>query len=374
MKILYIVHDLSDAAVRKRVKMLLLGGADLVIAGFRRTPEPINDIHGIAPINLGQTFNGQFLGRIKLAFKQYGFLKNSLKANEFDVIIARNLESFGIAHFLKTNFKNSKLIFECLDIHRMMLRTDFMGIALRAIEAYFLKSTSLIITSSNGFIKNYFHKLQNVKNEILLLENKILIETNEIIPPKINIKSENKDKFIIGWFGIIRCKKSLKILSELAEALGEKIEIIIRGKPAYDEIPDFDDIVAKFDNIRFLGPYKAPEDLETIYSEIDFTWAIDFFEEGQNSEWLLPNRLYEGCYYQSVPIAKKVAETANYLDNLDIGINFAQINAKELSSYFKNLESQDYFKMKQKLKNVPLDNFVMNLASCNVLIKKFENL
>ena len=37
--------------------------------------------------------------------------------------------------------------------------------------------------------------------------------------------------------------------------------------------------------------------------DVHFTWAIDFYEAGANSDWLLPNRLYEGGAHGAVPIA-----------------------------------------------------------------------
>ena len=84
-----------------------------------------------------------------------------------------------------------------------------------------------------------------------------------------------------------------------------RFEIVLRGRPAYSEFTDFDGFVAAEPYLRFDGAYRNPEDLAAIYGEVHFSWAIDFFEEGLNSSWLLPNRLYEGCRYGAVPIAMR---------------------------------------------------------------------
>ena len=39
LHILYLVHDLSDPAVRRRVIMLQAGGAKVTVAGFRRAQD-----------------------------------------------------------------------------------------------------------------------------------------------------------------------------------------------------------------------------------------------------------------------------------------------------------------------------------------------
>src|SRR5207244_13164484 len=64
LHVLYLVHDVSDPAVRRRVKMLRAGGAGITLAGFRRTPSPIAEIDGLEPVDLGPTRDGRFAQRI----------------------------------------------------------------------------------------------------------------------------------------------------------------------------------------------------------------------------------------------------------------------------------------------------------------------
>ena len=71
--------------------------------------------------------------------------------------------------------------------------------------------------------------------------------------------------------------------------------------------------------MRFGGPY-AQTDLASVYGTCDFTWAIDYSQRGQNSDWLLPNRRYEGTYYNSPAIAVAGTETASWLKSRKAGI------------------------------------------------------
>ena len=72
--------------------------------------------------------------------------------------------------------------------------------------------------------------------------------------------------------------------------------------------------------------------MATIYREVHFSWAIDFFEQGQNSEWLLPNRLYEGCRFGAVPISMGHTETGRFLDQQGIGVLLPEATPEALEA------------------------------------------
>ena len=85
-------------------------------------------------------------------------------------------------------------------------------------------------------------------------------------------------------------------------------------------LEDFEQAVSREPHLRYEGPYRNPDDLARIYGDVHFAWAIDFFEAGLNSQWLLPNRLYEGCLHGAVPIAIDGTETAAYLRRHGLGV------------------------------------------------------
>src|SRR3546814_8999676 len=70
------------------------------------------------------------------------------------------------------------------------------------------------------------------------------------------------------------------------------------------------------------GEYRNPDDLPEIYGRVHLTWAFDFLDEGSNSDWLLPNRLYEGGYFGSVALASSHTETGKKVRELGLGYTF----------------------------------------------------
>lgn len=152
-----------------------------------------------------------------------------------------------------------------------------------------------------------------------------------------------------------------------------KVEIILRGRPAYSEFADFDGFVATAPHVHFHGPYKNPEDLAAIYNEVQFTWAIDFFEEGQNSSWLLPNRLYEGCLYGTLPIALAGTETARFIEKRDIGFVLHHAGADDLAALFNQMSPQTYADAFNTLSTLDRKQWLTDRDDCRLLVQQLSS-
>ena len=125
---------------------------------------------------------------------------------------------------------------------------------------------------------------------------------------------------VIGWFGILRCRRSLACLDALTRSAPGQYRIEMRGRPALDAMPEFPAVVAANPDLVFEGAYRNPEDLAGIYGAVDLAWLIDRMDAGSNSDWLLPNRLYESCRHGVAPVALAGTETAAFLAKRGLGL------------------------------------------------------
>ena len=372
LKILYLVHDLSDAAVRRRVMMLRDGGAAVTLAGFRRAAEPVASIEGCPTINLGQTHNGAFLQRILSILRIVASLgKYRVLFAATDVVIARNLEMLAIGVRGRSLCSPPPvLVYESLDIHRLLLNQGPAGKILRGLEGWLSRRASLLLTSSPAFIREYFTPLSHVRLPTHLVENKVYApDMADVVPPPARAPGP---PWRIGWFGAIRCRKSLGILAEFARANEGRIEVIIRGKPALDEIPHFHAVVSATPHLTFAGPYRNPDDLAAIYGDVHFTWAIDMFEEGLNSSWLLPNRLYEGGLFGAVPLARASVETGRFLKCVGIGVLLNDPLPDALKDFFKTLTTKDYQNLAKSAMETPVSYWLSRKDDCVTLVRQLS--
>jgi hypothetical protein len=377
LHILYFVHDLADPAVRRRVLMLQAGGARVTLAGFRRDDNALADIHGITPIELGRTRDAQFTQRAAAVALSMLRLHSILKRVEKpDVILARNLEMLAVANRARTLFgERTPIAYECLDIHRMLLRNDVIGRAMRDAERRFGGGAALLLTSSPAFVEHYFRSRSGLDLPAVLLENKVLTLQNgaDAAAPSHRLPDAGKP-WTIGWFGALRCSRSLDLLAAFSRQMEGRFEIVLRGRPARTELRDFDAFVKAEPFVHFHGAYRSPEDLAEIYGETHFSWAIDFFEEGLNSSWLLPNRLYEGCLYGTIPIAMADTETGRFLASRKIGLTLDRADAADLAASLGDMDEERYLAAFRTLAAQDRRQWLTDEADCRSLVQRLASL
>jgi succinoglycan biosynthesis protein ExoL len=378
LHVLYLVHDLSDPAVRRRVIMLQAGGAKVTLAGFRRTVHPETaSVDGLSPIDLGPTKDGKFAQRLMAIAKAALSLRARLKGvPKPDVIIGRNLEMLALAKRAKTLLSaDIPVVYECLDIHRLLLGRNKISKAMRGAERALGRDAALLMTSSPAFVRDYFQRLGQIDAPVMLLHNKVLeLADGPAEKRSHEIAASGGEPWTIGWFGALRCRKSLKLLAEFTRRKEGRYEVVLRGRPAYSEFPDFDAFVGAEPHIRFEGVYRNPEDLARIYGEVHFSWAIDFFEEGLNSSWLLPNRLYEGCRYGAVPIAMRQTETGRFLADRHIGLLLDNASVSSLTGRLADMDADSYAAARKKILAEDRGTWVCDLRDCRALVDRLKAL
>ncbi|RWD34786.1 glycosyl transferase family 1 [Mesorhizobium sp.] len=376
LHVLYLVHDVSDPAVRRRIIMLEAGGAQVTLAGFRRTASPVADVEGLRPIDLGATRDGRFAQRLAAVTKAAVSIGSKLGSMPRpDLIIARNLEMLALARRARSAFQATvPMVYECLDIHRLVLRDDFLGKAMRGAERYLARDVMLLVTSSPAFIANYFKPFGQIAAPVELLENKYFEPAAVALDDRMVADDPVAPPWRIGWFGALRCRRSLELLAEFSRRLDGRFEIILRGRPALSEFPDFHGFVEAEPWLSFGGPYRNPEDMATIYREVHFSWAIDFFEQGLNSEWLLPNRLYEGCRFGAVPISMANTETGRFLDRQGIGVLLPQATPEALEAALGDMDEHRFGKLRARVLARNPRTWSHDRSDCRALVEKLRGL
>jgi hypothetical protein len=369
INISYFVHDLDDPAVSRRVRMLSVGGGTAKLVGFHRSAKPIASVDGVQAVDLGRTEPAKLLWRTLSVAKVAINLNAAGDAlRDADVIIARNLEMLLLAVRARNHFApGSPVIYECLDIHRLLLSASPVGHVLRLLEDSLWRQTDLLLTSSPAFIRNYFAP-RKFPSAVQLVENKVLHLEHEADSHELKRPAPG-EPWRIGWFGVLRCRKSFDMLSRLTRELPGRVEVVLRGRPAPSIFPDFESEVARTPGMSFGGPYRNPADLGAIYGDVHFAWALDYFEESQNSAWLLPNRIYEGCLWGAVPLALGEVETGNWLAKRGAGVLLPDPPYEALLRFFRSLDADHYQKLAASVLRIPRSDLVDDAEGCRALVE-----
>lgn len=370
MNLIYFVHDLNDPAVHRRVRMLHAGGAVVTLLGFHRGLPPAT-VDGTVPLPLGPTADARLWQRA------VAVLRTALSTPRWrslfvgaDAILARQLETLVLAAFARRLLAPSvPLIFECLDIHRLMGDPGVSGRLLRGIERRLLSRCQRLLVSSPHFVRAHFARVHRRLPDVSVVENKALTsEFDAPLAPERDRQRPSGPPWRIGWFGVIRCARSLRILAELALAYPGMVEIIIRGRVATSVVPDFDAVVAATPGLSFGGPYDRARDLPRLYQDVHFAWAVDFYEAGSNSDWLLPNRLYEAGLFGALPIACENVATGAWLAERGVGVLLRGDPAQAVKQFIGTLDTARYGTLQDALAGLPQSTFVYTRDDCQALV------
>jgi hypothetical protein len=350
--------------------MLRLGGAEVAVAGFRRGANAV-DVEGAASVvELGRTQDAKLAARaasVLTARMRLGRVAAAVRGA--DVVLARNLEMLVLAARARDRFApDAPLVYECLDIHQLLLSPALPGKLLRLMETRLLRRTALLLTSSPGFVRNYFEP-RGVRTPIRLVENKVFDDRAEGGITIAAARPPAGPPWRIGWFGMLRCRRSLDALKALVRAANGAVEVIIRGRPTPAVFPDFEAEIADTPGLVFHGAYRNPEDLAKIYGEVHFVWAMDYYEAGENSAWLLPGRLYEGSLYGAVPLALSSVETGRWLEQRGAGVLLPDPPGAQLAAFFAKLDAAQYDTLAAAVGRISRRALMDGASECRELVE-----
>lgn len=319
--LIFFGQDAHDAAVQRRIRAFANAGADVLAFTMRRGEKFETPWKNV---DLGRTRDAAFAQRIwALAAAMptvAGYRKALIGAETF---YARNLDMLALAHWAKRiSGSQARIVYECLDVHRFMTRADRLGQTMRGLERSLLKHTELVVVSSPAFLREYFERQHAGHYRAIVVENRLPAGFD--YGPRPPVRAPQQGPIRIGWFGNLRCRRSLNLLLNLAERFPDRVEIVMRGAPARTEVGNFETRIGAFPNVRFGGRYAWPRDLADLYAGVDVVWAGDFHDANANSKWLLPNRLYEGGYYGAPPIAPIDSETGRWIEARGFGFTLPE--------------------------------------------------
>ena len=239
-------------------------------------------------VDLGKTFDGAYVQRIRAIFRgaRLAAAQRDTLASA-DILYARNLDMLATAFLAKRHARlKTPVIYEALDVHRLLTRRDPIGFVFRRIEGALLKRTRRLVVSSPAFVRNHFEKHHRNQYTPTLIENRLAAGADYgPRPARPAGQAGQAGPIRLGWVGVLRCSRSLDLLLHTASKLGDRVSIVMHGQPALTEIPDFHARLEGHPNVAFHGRYRSPEDLASIYANLDAVWAGDFMEAGFNSHW-----------------------------------------------------------------------------------------
>ncbi len=361
----YFAPDSTDSAVIKRALSFRDIGLEVISLSFRRRRFNAGYEPEWPNITLAAVDDASYLKRLAkilraiwIVFSQRGRLAAA------DFFYARNLDMALLALFGRWAAGSSvPLVYEVLDVRPAFLGQSMPARLLRWIERRVLSKACRLVVSSPGFVRHYFEPYQRYAGPWTLLENKLFpFERLRALAPAAGAARAQPvppadGRWVIGWFGTLRCAESLDILVSVAKALPDKVTIYVRGYPKRVGVENFARMVEEHDNLIYDGEYRAPDDLAEIYAKVHFCWSVDLADPSGNSHWLIPNRIYEGGFFAVPSLALSRTETGEKVTQLGMGWLLDRPYAESLIDLLKELTWEDYLACRDALAALPIGEF-----------------
>jgi hypothetical protein len=220
-----------------------------------------------------------------------------------------------------------------------------------------LARTALLVTTSPGFVREYFLPVQKFRGEVFLLENKVYPARDLPVAENFTGPVAGGRPWVIGCFGALRCRRSLALMRSLVENSGGRVRVILRGYPAGTLADEFDGLLGDVPDFRFGGSYFYPSELAEMYAAVDFNWAFDETDPNGNSAWLLPNRIYEGGCFGIPALGSASTETGRWIAANGLGWTFQEPLGESLAAFFANLTMGEWMETRARCAARPRSEF-----------------
>ncbi|ETX27224.1 glycosyltransferase [Roseivivax isoporae] len=292
------------------------------------------------------------------------------RLRQADMIVARNLDMLAIAWAARASAGAGRvpLVYECLDINGALVGEGAKARAMRRAERFLLARCAMLVVSSPSFVTEYFAPLQAYDGPWALWENKLA--AGAALPARPHRRAAPSGPLRLGWVGTIRCAPSLALLAALADRMGPAIRVEIHGVVHRHALPEFDAVLAARPNMTFHGPYAYPDDLARVYGGCDLVWAQDLWQRGSNSDWLLPNRIYEASWAGCPSIAVAGTETGRRVEADGLGWAIARPEADDLAALLAGLTPEAVAARGAALLARPETDFVQSPEDITAVVER----
>lgn len=348
IKILFMLSIVGDTRDSKRIKMLQNAGFYVEAIGFQRKRSKESGRSPDCDICiLSEIYDGQYINRLYHIIKNIPVIRN--KIINADIIFASRSDMAFMSIISKIGIK-CPVIIEVADIREIQTEKSLRGNIYRFIDRLIINSSQLLVVTSKGFYEEYYNKWIKVTKKYIVIENKLESDNDRVIQ-KRTVGGEKKliNKYRIGYFGVLRCEKTFKILTLLAKRNPDTIEVIIAGQVfvSSDNLKNLNE----YSNIEYIGVYKSPDDLGKLYGMVDIVWACYPFPEKNmwNWRWARTNRFYESCFYKKPMIGLFNSGDAAEIEYYDIGM---LVKDETVEDIVKDIEKIEYVVYEKWVNNI----------------------
>ncbi len=342
MKIVFVALQLSQPRCIKRIKSIYDAEHDIDVYGFdsglyneslKSLPFPVKEIIKRDKESGKLSKIIFFSKKVKHILKQYP--KDSI-FYVFGFELAIFFRLYGCKHY----------IYEEADVTAARINNHTIQSLMIKVDKSIIKRSDNVVFTSEGFVEYLFPKNAPL-NKIILLPNKLSRyfdkdKRNSVVRNSIDV---NHIKF--GFIGLIRYPNTIIRFAKVIGRSFPQHEFHFFGQPERESF--IDDEIKQFGNVLFHGSFKNPDDLQSIYEQIDIS-IVCYDTQSGNVRIAEPNKLYESIFFKKPLVVSSGTFLAERVCTLGVGydidsssddliVDFVnKLSIKRIEECVKNME------------------------------------
>lgn len=338
--IVFLLTNKRHSGVLKRVESFIDNDYNVSIYGFDRGfGKEVTSLKEIPIIDLGLVDNGKsYLYKLFNAYRIFRKIFKKHTSCKYYVF------SFDFA--LICLLCRRKYIYEIRDLVYGYFSSKLVMNTFKLIDKMLIRFSVKTIMLSEGFV-DFIYGKKKVK-KVIVQPNKIHYSFSKETRPKVKLNKGNE--FVFGFIGALRFPNTIM---RFARIIGEnfpqhKFMFFGDGIPEYRKMVE--DLTQRHQNISFHGSFKNPDDLGSIYDQVDLSLSC-YDSEFVNVQYAEPNKLYESIFFQTPIIVSSNTFLGNKVKRLNVGFIIEATSDKSIAEYIESLSIEEVNKVKRKMSN-----------------------
>ena len=350
LRILFALQTVGHPRDSKRITMLQNAGFQVEAIAFARKLHK-GRVPACSVEIIGTIEHGRYLKRMIKMMATVSSVRRAIKSN--DVVYASGPDMALLCLISGMNL-GRPIIIEVGDVCELQTAGGVWGRLVRKVDRYLADSCQLLITTAHGFL-DYYRQWVGTTTRALIIENKLepseTAEQHHMQRTATFNSVQNGRPLRIGYFGLLRCEQSWRILLSLAKKCQKNVEIVVAGYPI--EPVDLPQQAEKYSNVIYKGEYRSPDDLPSLYHGIDLTWMLYPSKNDWEFRWVRANRFYESCFYQTPMVAQSGSADAAEIQRYGIGLIIENNGTDKIVDALSNITPEDMDLWRKNLAKVP---------------------
>lgn len=348
MKVLFLQSNIDDAHQLRLRRQLVRSGHEVVACGFRRPYYRGKPVEG-RPISLGHLGHSSVVARVPTLLSAIQRVRRLSIGCSAIFVFGSDMHALG---YIATIGRAGLAIREVADIPKLLSGAGWKGRLARSLERWSLRRLDTLIVTSEAFLSEYYYPTFGDRSvpRAFVLENKV---DTKLDGPRLPASKLVESRPVrIGYFGLLRCARSIEVLIALAARFPDRFSVQMRGYNFIDY--PIQDRCSGLQNVAYTREFRNPEDLRAAYNSCDVVWSCYPYDPSNvNARMARTNRFYEACYFRRPQICQTGTIDAVKVTAYGIGVAVDLESVDQAVQQVSTIARSDWRSMASRIELLP---------------------